>query len=1067
MQKIIALFILTTLLSFSFGVNGQIDCSVANTLQCGSPWSMLINAGSGNNNVSYCGFQNEGNETYYAFQPTVAGNYFISIDEFGGTSTTYEMRYGECFGTNWNCLGIYSGSSSTDFIYLSTGTIYVFCVDLQSSSASLGGSISINCAQQAPSNDDCANAQNISCGSSLSGTLNGATSDNVPNCLTQGNGEEGVWYSFTGNNSYVSLSTCGGQTQFDTQISVYSGDCSSLNCVVANDDNPLCESNGSSSYLSFNAIAGTNYFIRVHANTQPNMSYNFTLNCSCSALCNAPSNDNCAQALTLGTVSSAVCTGMQMNSTACATPSNIQPTCFSSFNTLNDVWYTFTPVDGDIELVMNALATADIGVAVYTGTCGNLTSIFCSPNTSSSGGTVIEGLNAGVTYYLQFFSLQNASGSFNFCLSNPTCSTPIAAIASNITDSGAFLQWTSLNATGAFDILVTTTNLGTDINSQNITNATIYGVPFTAAPLSNLQENTTYYVYVRQDCGQVDHSLWSDGISFTTNWNVPNCSTAAELECASTYSFSFGGIGSLAETNCNNASGREFVFNYTPTLTGTYALNFASNSLNVAVSYKENDGVCNYSNATCLESNFGNFYMYLVGGNSYSIWIDALTNNAFNTTATWICPSIGEDPGNALFVNSTYYPVCNTVNGSLLNSSPTAAFGAGNSNRHDKWGRFTAFTTGASISANSTENIRIELRNANYELIDSEDLTSTGNEILNTSSLVAGQTYYVGIVSTNDLVGNGAYTLCVRQLKRGACGNNPSVNFSMGQFFKAQPATGATYRFQFFGVLGNGAGQNAVKNQTTPQLILSSVFPNLHHDTDYEITVSNVYSLPNGSGQNEIITLPSSGTCNIHINAQPLSILRFVDRCIVTTKPRVSYIGATPFAFGATAWTWRFQKLDASGTPIGSAIQHNVLNATNYLNLGNVSLLEYATSYAVDCAPVYSFGTGNYGTPYTLCIAPQFGFTSESNNRNVTESITEETGTTIFPNPAQMNCSISSNKAIQRIRVYDLSNRKVEDIFVNGNLRYELNTSNYSNGIFHVEIQTEEKTEVKKLIVSH
>ncbi|MFY8078355.1 MAG: hypothetical protein ACOVMJ_07185, partial [Flavobacteriales bacterium] len=184
-------------------MKGQIDCAVANTLQCGGPWSMLINAGSGNDNISYCGFQNEGNETYYAFQPTIAGNYFISVDEFGGTSTPYEMRYGECFGTTWNCLGIYSGSSSTDFIYLSTGTIYVFCVDLQSSSASLGGSISINCAEQAPLNDDCANAQNISCSNSISGTLNGATSDNVPNCLSQGNGEEGVWYTFTGNNSYV------------------------------------------------------------------------------------------------------------------------------------------------------------------------------------------------------------------------------------------------------------------------------------------------------------------------------------------------------------------------------------------------------------------------------------------------------------------------------------------------------------------------------------------------------------------------------------------------------------------------------------------------------------------------------------------------------------------------------------------------------------------------------------------------------------------------------------------------------------------------------------------------
>lgn len=1066
MQKIFSLLTLTVLLSFSFGMKGQIDCSVANTLQCGSPWSMLINAGSGNDNVSYCGFQNEGNETYYAFQPTVAGNYFISVDEFGGTSTTYELRYGECFGTNWNCLGIYSGSSSTDFIYLSTGTFYVFCVDLQSSSASLGGSISINCAQQAPSNDDCTNAQNISCGSSLSGTLNGATLDNVPNCLAQGNGEDGVWYSFTGNDSYVTLSTCG-STLFDSQLSVYSGDCSNLSCVAANDDNPLCESNGSSSYISFNAFSGTNYFIRVHANTQPSTSYNFILNASCAPLCALPSNDNCNQALALGNVSNAVCAGMQMNSTSCATPSNIQPNCISAFNTFNDVWYTFMPVDGDIELVLNASSTADIGVAVYVGSCGNLTSVFCSPNASSVGGTVVEGLNAGTTYYLQFFSLQNASGDFTFCLSNPTCSTPLAANISNITSSGAFVQWTSLNATGAFDVLVSTTNLGTDINALNITNATIYGVPFTATPLSNLQENTTYYVYVRQDCGQVDHSLWSDGISFTTNWNVPNCSTAAALECTSTYSFSFGGNGSLSEIGCGSAVGREFIFNFTPNYTGTYALNFSSNSLNLAVSYKENDGICNYSNATCVESNLGNFYMYLVGGNSYSIWIDALTNNAFNTTATWVCPSIGEDPSNALLINATYYPVCNTLNGSLLNSWPTAAFGVNNSNKHDKWGRFTAATTGASISANSTENIRIELRNANYDLIDSEDLTSTGNEILNTSNLIAGQTYFVGIISTNDLIGSGAYTLCVRQLKRGACGNNPSSNLSMGQFFKAQPATGATYRFQLHGTSGTGLGQNAIKNQSNPHLILSSVFPSLHFNSNYEITVSNIYNLSNGNGQTEVITLPSTSLCNIQITNQPLSVLRFTDRCIVTTKPRVSFIGGTPFVFGASGWTWRFQKLDAAGAPVGSAIQHNVLNATNYLNIGNVSLLEYGTSYAVDCAPVFSYGAGSYGNTYTMCIAPLSGFTSENNNRNATEQIDEVNGTLLFPNPTQNNCSISSNKAIERIRVYDLSGRKVEDVFVNGNVRFELNTSNFSSGIFHVEIQTEENTEVKKLIVSH
>lgn len=1067
MQKIFSFITLTILLSFSFGMKGQIDCSVANTLQCGSPWSMLINAGSGNDNTSYCGFQNEGNEVYYFFEPTVSGNYFISIDEFGGTSTSFEMRYGECFETNWNCLGIYSGSSSTDFIYLSTGHIYVFCVDLQSSASSLGGSISINCAQQAPSNDDCSNAQNISCGNSIFGTLNGATSDNVPNCLSQGTGEEGVWYSFTGNNSYVSLSTCGSQTQFDTQISVYSGDCSSLTCVIANDDNPLCESNGSSSYISFNAILGTNYFIRVHANTQPNSSYNFNLNCTCAPLCTTPSNDNCNNAISLGNISSAACSNLITGSTTCATPSNIQPNCSSAFNTLSDVWYSFTPADSDIELVLNANYSADIGVAVYVGSCGNFNSVFCNPNASSAGGTVIEGLTAGTTYYLQFFSLQNASGDYSFCLSNPTCSTPLALSVSNISSNSALLQWNSLNLNGAFDILLSTTNLGTDINALNISNASIYGIPFSASPLSNLEENTTYYVYVRQDCGSLDHSLWSIGISFTTNWNAPNCSTAASLECGSTYSFSFEGNGSLSESTCGNAVGREFVFNFTPGYTGTYALNFSSNSLNLAVSIKENDGICSYANATCVESNLGNFYMYLVSGNSYSIWIDALTNNAFNTAATWVCPSIGEDPSNAILINSTYFPVCNTINGSLLNSSPTTTFGLNNSNKHDKWGRFTAATTGASISANSTENIRIELRNANYDLIDYEDLTSTGNETLNTSNLIAGQTYFVGIISTNDLIGSGAYTLCVRHLKNGACGSNPSPNFSMGQYFTAQPATGATYRFQLHGTSGTGTGQNAVKNQNTPQLILSTVFPSLHFNSNYEITVSNIYNLINGAGQTEVITLPSTSLCSIQITNQPLSVLRFTDRCIVTTKPRVSFIGGTPFVFGASGWKWRFQKLDAVGTPVGSVIQHNVLNATNYLNIGSVSLLEYGTSYAVDCAPVFSYGVGSYGNTYTLCVAPLSGFTSENNNKNVIETTEEKIGIHLYPNPTQNNCSISSNKAIERIRVYDLGGRKVEDISLGGSLRFDLNTSNYSSGIFSVEIQTEENTEVKKLIVSH
>lgn len=104
---------------------------------------------------------------------------------------------------------------------------------------------------------------------------------------------------------------------------------------------------------------------------------------------------------------------------------------------------------------------------------------------------------------------------------------------------------------------------------------------------------------------------------------------------------------------------------------------------------------------------------------------------------------------------------------------------------------------------------------------------------------------------------------------------------------------------------------------------------------------------------------------------------------------------------------------------------------------------------------------------YTISIAPLSGFTSENNNRNTGETISETDGIVVYPNPSQANCVISSNKAIQRIRICDLGGRKVENVSINETVLFELNTSRYSSGLFQIEIQTEENTEVKKLLVSH
>jgi hypothetical protein len=75
--------------------------------------------------------------------------------------------------------------------------------------------------------------------------------------LTGGTGAKGKWYKFVATqNINVTVSTYLSQNNnSDTRLIVYSGDCSSLVCVDANDD----YNGGYSSQVTFAAITGTTY----------------------------------------------------------------------------------------------------------------------------------------------------------------------------------------------------------------------------------------------------------------------------------------------------------------------------------------------------------------------------------------------------------------------------------------------------------------------------------------------------------------------------------------------------------------------------------------------------------------------------------------------------------------------------------------------------------------------------------------------------------------------------------------------------------------------------------------
>jgi hypothetical protein len=88
-----------------------------------------------------------------------------------------------------------------------------------------------------PANDLCANAEVVTCGTSVDGTTNGATFDDVGTCGTS-NTAPGVWYKLEVDGLFkdFTVSTNHPATNFDTKLSVFSGDCDNLVCVGGNDD---------------------------------------------------------------------------------------------------------------------------------------------------------------------------------------------------------------------------------------------------------------------------------------------------------------------------------------------------------------------------------------------------------------------------------------------------------------------------------------------------------------------------------------------------------------------------------------------------------------------------------------------------------------------------------------------------------------------------------------------------------------------------------------------------------------------------------------------------------------
>ncbi|MCA9245120.1 MAG: hypothetical protein KDA32_14270, partial [Phycisphaerales bacterium] len=121
----------------------------------------------------------------------------------------------------------------------------------------------------APVNDDCAGAVAVAIPSITTGDNTLATAEpnsitSLPTCGTSiSTTGHSMWYTVVGNGNGIEVSTCDPNTGFDTKLHVFTGDCNSLVCLTANDDNFDCNFSGLSSTVNFCSDNGVEYHILV------------------------------------------------------------------------------------------------------------------------------------------------------------------------------------------------------------------------------------------------------------------------------------------------------------------------------------------------------------------------------------------------------------------------------------------------------------------------------------------------------------------------------------------------------------------------------------------------------------------------------------------------------------------------------------------------------------------------------------------------------------------------------------------------------------------------------------
>ncbi|MAJ28625.1 hypothetical protein CBD41_04260, partial [bacterium TMED181] len=225
--------------------------------------------------------------------------------------------------------------------------------------------------------DECSSAIPLSEGfTSFDNTLasTGGPTSLLGNCDASGAYND-LWYSFTPpNNGFVALTTCpGGLANLDTDLFLYSGDCSAPN-QIACDGDACGPTAGFGSRIDKTAVIGGNqYLVRLGG-------FNGSRGNGTLRLDYSVPGDDCFAALTASLGPTAFdTTGMTSSSIPIPSPDSGGCPSTGLGQANQDIWFEFVaPSSGPLNLSLCENTFFDSDLLVYTGDCEDLQQVSCN-----------------------------------------------------------------------------------------------------------------------------------------------------------------------------------------------------------------------------------------------------------------------------------------------------------------------------------------------------------------------------------------------------------------------------------------------------------------------------------------------------------------------------------------------------------------------------------------------------------------------------------------------------------------------------------------------------------------